>query len=71
MFQPNKAPHKTATRESPKHATECTFYILLKVKFLGQEKRNNRTKSIKPTKIEAIKGKPSPREEIFYAILRQ
>ena len=54
MFELNKKLYKTATKESLKLAPEKSFYMLLKVKFLGHEIENNTTKPI-PSKIEAIK----------------
>ena len=61
MFELIKELHKIATKENLKLAPEKSFYMLLKGKFLGHEKRNNTIKSI-PSKIEAIKRIPSPKE---------
>ena len=62
MFELIKELHKTASRENLKLAPEKTFYMLLKVKFLGHEIGNNTIKPI-PSKIEAIKRIPSPKEK--------
>ena len=59
MFELIKELHKIATKESLKLAPEKSFYMLLKVKFLGHEIGNN---TIKP-KNEAIKRIPSPKEK--------
>ena len=50
------------SRENLKLAPEKSFYMLLKVKFLGHEIGNNTIKPI-PSKIEAIKRIPSPKEK--------
>ena len=54
MFELIKELHKIATKENLKLAPEKSFYMLLKVKFLGHEIGNNTINSI-PLKIEAIK----------------
>ena len=60
MFELIEELHKIATKENPEVAPEKTFYMLLKVKFLGHEIGNNTIKPI-PSKIEAIKRIPSPK----------
>ena len=70
MFELIKELHKIATKENLKLAPEKSFYMLLKVKFLGHEIRNNTIKPI-PSKYEAIKRIPSPIKERCYAISRQ
>ena len=71
MFELIKELYKIATKENPKVAPEKSFYILLKVKFLGHEIGNNTIKPI-PSKIEAIKRIPSPKKRNmscnFYAV---
>ena len=62
MFEPIKELHKLATKENLKLAHEKSFYMLLKVKFLGHEIGNNAIKPI-PSKIEAIKRIPSPQKK--------
>ena len=62
MFELIKELHKIATKENLKLAPEKSFYILLKVKFLRHEIGNNTNKPI-PSKIEAIKIIPSPKEK--------
>ena len=62
MFELIKEFHKIATKENLKLAPEKSFYMLLKVKRLGHEKGNNTIKPI-PSKIEAIKRIPSPKEK--------
>ena len=62
MFELIKELHKIATDESFKLAHEKSFYMLLKVKFLGHETGNNTIKPIL-SKIEAIKRIPSPKEK--------
>ena len=62
MFELIKELHTIASRENLKLAPEKSFYMLLKVKFLGHEIGNNTIKSI-PSKIEAIKRIPSPKEK--------
>ena len=54
IFELIKELHKIATKENLKLAPENSFYMLLKVKFLGHEIGNNTNKPI-PSKIEAIK----------------
>ena len=54
MFELINELYKIATKESLKLAPEKSFYMLLKVKFLGHEIGNNTIKPI-PSKIEAIK----------------
>ena len=46
MFELVKELHKLATKENLKLAPEKSFYMLLKVKFLGHEKGNNTIKPI-------------------------
>ena len=60
MFELIKELHKIATKENLKLAPEKSFYMLLKV--LGHEIGNNTIKPI-PSKIEAIKRIPSPKEK--------
>ena len=62
MIELIKKLHKIASRENLKLAPEKTFYMLLKVKFLGHEIGNNTIKPI-PSKIDAIKRIPSPKEK--------
>ena len=62
MFELIKELHKIATKENLKLAPEKSFYMLLKVKFLGHEIGNNTIKPI-PSKIEANKRIPSPKEK--------
>ena len=62
MFELIKELHIIATRENLKLAPEQSFYMLLKVNFLGHEMGNNTMKPI-PSKIEAIKRIPSPKEK--------
>ena len=62
MFELIKELHKIATKENLKLTPEKSFYMLLKVKFLGHEIRNNTIKQIL-SKIEAIKRIPSPKEK--------
>ena len=62
MFELIKELHKIASRENLKLAPEKSFYMLLKVKFLGHETGNNTIKPI-PSKIDAIKRIPSPKEK--------
>ena len=62
MFELIKELHKIASRENLKLAPEKSFYMLLKVKFLGHEIGNNTIKPI-PSKIDAIKRIPSPKEK--------
>ena len=62
MFELVKELHKIVTKENLKLAPEKSFYMLLKVKFLGHEIGNNTIKPI-PSKIEAIKRFPSPKEK--------
>ena len=54
MFEIIKELHTIASQENLKLALEKSFYMLLKVKFLGHEIANNTFKPI-PSKIEAIK----------------
>ena len=58
MFELIKELHKIATKENLKLAPE----MLLKVMFLGHETGNNTIKPV-PSKIEAIKRIPSPKEK--------
>ena len=62
MFELIKELHKIATKENLKLAPEKSFYILLKVKFLGNETANTTIKPI-PSKIEAIKKILSPKDK--------
>ena len=62
MFELMKELHKIATRENPKLAPEKSFYMLLKVKFFGHEIGSNTIKPI-PSKIDAIKRIPPPKEK--------
>ena len=62
MFELIKELHKLATKENLKLASEKSFYMLPKVKFLGHEIGNNTIKPI-PSKIEAIKKIPSPKDK--------
>ena len=62
MFELIKKLHKIATKENLKLAPEKSFYMLLKVKFLGHEIGKNTIKPI-PSKIEAIKKIPSPKDK--------
>ena len=62
MFELIKELHKLTTKENLKLAPEKSFYLLLKVKFLGHEIGNNTIKPI-PKKMEAIKRIPSPNEK--------
>ena len=68
MFEIIKELLKIATEENLKLAPEKSFYMLLKVKFLGHEIGNNTIKPI-PSKIEAIKRIPSPKEKNVMQIL--
>ena len=70
MFELVKELHEISTKETLKLAPEKSFYMLLKVKFLGHEIGNNTIKPI-PSKMEAIKRIPSPKKERCYAIFRQ
>ena len=54
MFELIKELHKIATKENLKLAREKSFYMLLKVKFLGQEIGNNIIKPI-PSKLKQFK----------------
>ena len=63
MFELIKEFRKLATKkENLKLAPEKSFYMLLKVKVLGHNIGNNTIKPI-PSKIEAIKRIPSPKEK--------
>ena len=62
MFELIKELHKIATKENLKLAPEKSFQMLLKVKFLGHEIGKNTIKPI-PSKIEANKRIPSPKEK--------
>ena len=64
VFELIKELHKIATKEYLELAPEKSFYMLLKVKFLGHEIRNNTIKPI-PSKIEAIKRIPAPKEKKY------
>ena len=65
MFQLIKELHKIATKENLKHAAEKSFCMLLKVRFLENEIGNNTIKP-SPSKIEAIKRIPSPKEKKMF-----
>ena len=62
MFELIKELHKIATKENLKLVPEKSFYMLLKVKFLGHEIGKNTFKPV-PSKIEAIKKIPSPKDK--------
>ena len=62
MFELIKKLHKIATKENLKLAPEKSFYMLLKVKFLGHEIGNNTIKLIL-LKIEANKKIPSTKDK--------
>ena len=64
MFELNQRTksNKIATKENLKLAPEKSFYMLLKVKFLGHEIGNDTIIPI-PSKTEAIKRIPSPKEK--------
>ena len=62
MFELIKELHKIATKENFKLAPEKSFYMLLKVKFLGHKIGNNTIKPI-PSKIGAIKRVPPPKDK--------
>ena len=62
MFELIKELHTIASRENFKLAPAKSFYMLLKVKFLGHEIGNNTIKPI-PSKSEATKRLPSPKEK--------
>ena len=62
MFELIKELHKKATKENLKLAPEKSFYMLLTVKFFGHEKGNNTITPI-PSKIEAIKRIPAPKDK--------
>ena len=62
MFELIKELHKILTKENLKLAPEKSFYMLLKVKFLGHEIGNNTIRPI-PSKIEANKIFLSPKEK--------
>ena len=62
MFELIKELQKTATKENLKLAPENTFYMLIKGKILGLEIGNNTIKPI-PSKIEATKRIPPPKEK--------
>ena len=76
MFELIKELHKIVTKENLKLAPEKSFFMLLKVKYLGHEIGNNTIKPI-PSKIEAIKRiasdgeSPKERKGRCYAILRK
>ena len=61
MFELIKELHKIAAEKNLKLASENSFLMLLKVKILGNEIGNNTIKPI-PSKIEAIKRIPSPKD---------
>ena len=58
MFELIKELHRVVTKENLKLAPEISFYMLL----LGHEIGNNTIRPI-PSKIEAIKRIPSPKEK--------
>ena len=62
MLEFNKELHKIVTKENLKLAPENSFYMLLKVNFIGHENGNNTIRPI-PSKIEANKRIPSPKEK--------
>ena len=62
MFELIKDLHTIAIRQNLKLAPEKSFYMLLKVKFLGHEIGNDTIKPI-PSKTEAIKRIPSPKDK--------
>ena len=62
MIEVIKELHKIVTKENLKHAPEKSFYMLPKVKFLGHVIWNNTVRPI-PSKIEASKTIPSPKEK--------
>ena len=62
MFELIKELHKIATKDNLKLAPEKSFYMVLKIKFLGHEIGNNIIKPI-PSKIEAIKRISSPKDK--------
>ena len=62
MFEIIKELHKIATKENIKLAPENSFHMIPKVIFLRYEIGNNTIKPI-PSKIEAIKRIPSPKEK--------
>ena len=62
MFELIKELHNIVTKENLKLAPEKSFYMLLKVKFLGHEIGNNTSTPI-PSNIEANKRIPSPNEK--------
>ena len=57
MFELIKELHKIATKEKLKLAPEKSFYMLLKVKFIGHEIENNTIKPI-PSKSKLSKESP-------------
>ena len=57
MFELIAEIHKIATKENLKLAPEKSFYMLLKLKFLGHEEGNSTIKPT-PSKVEAIKRIP-------------
>ena len=62
MFELIKELHKIATRKNLKLAPEKSSYMFFKVKLLGHEIGNNTINPV-PSKIEAIKRIPSPKEK--------
>ena len=62
MFELIKELHKIAIKENLKLEPEKSFYMFPKVNFLGDEIGNTTIKPI-PSKIEAIKRIPSPKEK--------
>ena len=63
MFQLDEQLHTTSTKHNLKLAPEKSFFILLKVKFLGQEIGYNTIKPIY-SKIDAIFKFPSPTSKV-------
>ena len=62
MFELIKEIHKIVTKENLKLAPQKSFYMLLKLKFLGHEIGNNTIRPI-PSKSEAIKRIPFSKEK--------
>ena len=62
MFEFIKELQRKATKENLKLAPQKSFYMPFKVQFLEHEIGNNTMKPI-PSKIEAIKRIPSPKEK--------
>ena len=62
MIELIKELHKIVTKKNLKLAPEKSFYMLLKVNFLGHEIGNNTIRPI-PLNIETIERIPSPKDE--------